>query len=57
MPCGAGDREVDLLVAAIAAAPDAPPRGDRKNCELLSSRCILFTFVVISIFSEAFFSS
>jgi hypothetical protein len=33
-------------VAAVAAAPDAPPRGDRKNCELLSSRCILFAFVV-----------
>jgi hypothetical protein len=39
--CGAGDREVDLLVAAGAAVPDAPPRGDREICESLSSRCIL----------------
>jgi hypothetical protein len=31
---GAGDREVDLLVAAVAAAPDAPQHGDRKSGEL-----------------------
>jgi hypothetical protein len=53
---GAGDREVDLLVAAVAAALDAPQREDRKNCELLSSQCILFAFVMTSIFSEFFFS-
>jgi hypothetical protein len=29
-PCGAGDREVDLLMVAVAAAPDAPQRGDKK---------------------------
>jgi hypothetical protein len=23
--CGVGDREVDLLVAAVVATPDAPP--------------------------------
>jgi hypothetical protein len=55
-PRGAGDWEVDLLVATVAATRDAPQRGDRKNCELFSSRCILFAFVVMSIFSEAFFS-
>jgi hypothetical protein len=33
-PRGAGDQEVDLLVAAVAAAPDDPQRGDRKSCEL-----------------------
>jgi hypothetical protein len=32
-PRGAGDREVDLLVAAVAAAPNAPQRGDRTICE------------------------
>jgi hypothetical protein len=41
-------------MAAVAAAPDAPQRGDGKNCELLSSRCILLTFVLVSIFSGAF---
>jgi hypothetical protein len=55
-PPGAGDRGVDLLMTAVAAAPDAPRRGDGKNCELLSSRCILFAFVVTLIFSEFFFS-
>jgi hypothetical protein len=30
---GAGEREVDLLVVAVAAAPNAPQRGDRKICE------------------------
>jgi hypothetical protein len=33
-PCGAGDQEVDLLVAAVAAAPYAPQHGDRKICKL-----------------------
>jgi hypothetical protein len=42
--CGAGDREVDLLVAAVAAAPDAPQRGNGKICELLSSRCFSCAF-------------
>jgi hypothetical protein len=32
--CGAGDREIDLLVAVIMATPDAPQRGDIKNCKL-----------------------
>jgi hypothetical protein len=36
-PRGTGDREVDLLVAAVMAALDAPQSRDRKNCELLSS--------------------
>jgi hypothetical protein len=31
---GAGDREVDLLVAAIVDAFDAPQRGDRETCKL-----------------------
>jgi hypothetical protein len=44
-------------VAAVAAALDAAQRGDGKNCELLSSRCILFAFVVTLIFSELFFSN
>jgi hypothetical protein len=43
-------------VAAVAAAPDAPQCGDGKNCELLSSQCILFAFVMTLIFSEFFFS-
>jgi hypothetical protein len=42
-------------VAAITAAPDAPQRGDRRNCELMPSRCILFAFVVLSIFLELVF--
>jgi hypothetical protein len=29
--CGVGNREVDILVAAVAAAPDAPQRRDRKK--------------------------
>jgi hypothetical protein len=33
-----GDWEINLLVAVGAAAPDAPPRGDRKICESPSSR-------------------
>jgi hypothetical protein len=33
-PCGAGDREAILLVVAVAAAPNAPQRGDRKICKL-----------------------
>jgi hypothetical protein len=42
-PCGAGDREVDVLVAAVSAAPDAPPRGDKKivSCYLLDASCPL----------------
>jgi hypothetical protein len=36
-PRGTGDWEVDLLMATVAATPDAPQRGDRKNCELFSS--------------------
>jgi hypothetical protein len=54
-PRGAGDREVDLLVAAVAAAPDAPQRRDRKNCELKFPRCALLAFVVMSVFSELVF--
>jgi hypothetical protein len=52
---GAGDREVDLLVAALAVTPDNPQRGDIKVCELLSCRCFLYVFVATSIFSEAFY--
>jgi hypothetical protein len=33
-PRGAGDRVSDLLVAAVADAPDAPQRGDREICKL-----------------------
>jgi hypothetical protein len=44
-------------MAAVVAAPDAPQRGDRKSCELVSSRCILFAFVVLSIFLELIFPS
>jgi hypothetical protein len=44
-------------VAAVATDPDAPQRSERKNCELLSSLFILFAFVVMLIFLEAFFSS
>jgi hypothetical protein len=33
-PCGVGDREVDLHVAASAASSNAPQRGDRKIGEL-----------------------
>jgi hypothetical protein len=29
-PRGAGDRESDLLVAAVVDAPNAPQRGDRN---------------------------
>jgi hypothetical protein len=43
-PCGAGNREVDLLVAAVLVDPHAPQRGDKKNCELLSSRCFSCAF-------------
>jgi hypothetical protein len=43
-------------MAAVATAPDALQRGDRKNCELLSSRCISFAFVMMLIVSELFFS-
>jgi hypothetical protein len=42
-------------VAIIAAAPDAPQCGDRKNCELMYFRCVLFAFGVKSIFSELVF--
>jgi hypothetical protein len=54
--CGAGDREIDLLVAAVAATPDAPKHGDRKNCKLFvfSSGCICF-LVAALIFSELAF--
>jgi hypothetical protein len=44
-PCGASDREVVLLVAANAAAPDAPQRGDKEICESLSSRYILLVML------------
>jgi hypothetical protein len=43
-------------VATVAAAPDAPQRGDKKICELLSSRCFSCVFVVMLIFSEALYS-
>jgi hypothetical protein len=43
-------------VVAVAAAPDAPTRGDRKICELFSSRCFSCVFAVMSIFTEAFYS-
>jgi hypothetical protein len=43
-PRGTGDREVDLLVAAITAAPDAPQRRDRKSCELFVSLMHLICF-------------
>jgi hypothetical protein len=33
-PRGAGDRESDLLVAAVADAPDAPQCRDREICKL-----------------------
>jgi hypothetical protein len=33
-PRGVGDRKVDLLVAAVADASDAPQRGDREICKL-----------------------
>jgi hypothetical protein len=46
-PRGAGDREVDLLVAAVAATPDAPKREDRKNCELMFPRYVLLAFVMM----------
>jgi hypothetical protein len=42
-------------MTAAAAAPDALQRGERKNCELVYSRCILFAFVVMSIFSDLVF--
>jgi hypothetical protein len=56
-PRGTSGWEFDLLMAAVVAAPDAPQRGDRKSCELVSSRCILFAFVVLSIFLELIFPS
>jgi hypothetical protein len=43
-------------MAADAAALDAAQRGDKKNCELLSSQCISLAFVMTLIFSEFFFS-
>jgi hypothetical protein len=33
-PRGTGDRESDLLVAAVADAPDAPQCGDKEICNL-----------------------
>jgi hypothetical protein len=33
-PRGVGDRESDLLVAAIADAHNAPQHGDREICKL-----------------------
>jgi hypothetical protein len=54
---GTGDREINLRVVAVATAPDAPQRGDRKSCELSPSRCILFALAVTSIFSELVFPS
>jgi hypothetical protein len=32
-PRGAGDRESNLLVVAVADAPDAPQCGDREICK------------------------
>jgi hypothetical protein len=49
---GAGDREIDLLVAVVAAAPDAPQCEDRESCESSPYRCILFVLVVTLTFSE-----
>jgi hypothetical protein len=43
-------------VATIVAAPDAPQRGDKKICELLSSQCISCVFAVMLIFSKALYS-
>jgi hypothetical protein len=41
-PRGAGDQEVDLLVAAGAATPDAPQHVDRKICKLfVFSTCFI----------------
>jgi hypothetical protein len=34
VPRGPGDRESDLLVAAVADAPDAPQHGDKEICKL-----------------------
>jgi hypothetical protein len=33
-PHGAGNRQSDLLVAAVVDAPDAPQRGDKEICKL-----------------------
>jgi hypothetical protein len=41
---GTGDRDIDLLVAAVAATPDAPQHGDRKFVSCSSSRRVLFAF-------------
>jgi hypothetical protein len=43
-PRGAGDAEVILFVAAVAAAPDAPQRGDGKICSCSSSRYVSLAF-------------
>jgi hypothetical protein len=42
---GAGDREIDLLVATAAAAPDAPQRRDKKtvSCRLLNASYLLLS--------------
>jgi hypothetical protein len=46
-PSGAGDREVDLFVAAVVDASHAPQRGDRENCKLLIfSRSLHSTFAM-----------
>jgi hypothetical protein len=46
-PRGASDREVDLFVAAVADASNAPQRGDRENCELfIFSASFVCPFVV-----------
>jgi hypothetical protein len=46
-PSGAGDREVDLFVAAVADSSHSPQHGDRENCKLLIfSRSLDSTFAV-----------
>jgi hypothetical protein len=34
VPRGTGDWEVDLLVAVVAEASDAPQHGDKETCKL-----------------------
>jgi hypothetical protein len=48
-PRGESDWESDLLVAAVADAPDAPQRGDRKICKLtVFSSSFIWHFVVVT---------
>jgi hypothetical protein len=50
---GASDRESDLLVAAIADAPDAPQCGDREICKSsVFSASSRFAFCRGKIFSD-----